>query len=135
MLSSSALDFEAGEQFVDFGFDGTQSNHGIEVIERDGGHERHERFRVRKIYPEADSTAEGVYPWEESLRLMVPPKGTLLFEIQSTSEPIRRTLPRVSPTVPVERAFLRLADLRNVIGVTDLWRALTLPGSGKMPGF
>jgi hypothetical protein len=99
------------------------------------GLERHERFRLRRIYPEADRGAEGVYPWEESLRIVVPPKGTLLFEIQFTSEPIRRTFPRVLPTASVERPFLRLEDLKSVIGMGDLWRASTLPGSGKMPGF
>jgi hypothetical protein len=98
------------------------------------GLDKHERFRVRALYPETSMT-EGVYGWADMLRFEIAPHGTLLFEITATDDPIRRSLPAPATNVAAEKAFLRLEDLTRVIDPGDLWQALGLPGRDKMPVF
>ena len=99
------------------------------------GLERRDRFRLRAIYPETATAEDGIYAWDDSLRIPVPAHSAILFEIEATSDPLRRSLPAPSADVPVERAFLRLEDLPGVIGAGDIWRALGLPGRDNMPVF
>ena len=97
------------------------------------GLDRHDRVRLRRLYP--DTVDEGVYPWDERVRVTVPPHGSVLLEVESTPDAVRRSLATAPPNIPVERAFLSLEDLARAIHPSDLWRALGMPGRDNMPVF
>jgi hypothetical protein len=97
------------------------------------GLQQHERFHVHQIHPERDDF--GAYTWGDSLALNLSPKQTIVLELESTSSPVARRLPEPPKGVPVEKAFLRLEDVKGLIEDHDLWPAQPLPGAGRMPNF
>jgi len=104
-------------------------NHWLGLDE--GAKERN--FDITQKHP--TTLNHGVYRWGETAMIPVASGATILLRIEPTSAALRQPADRLNPAGSIQKAFLELEAVIDLLELGDYWPATPLPGRENMPSF